>query len=279
MATSGLTSGSEFLRDAARVFFNDLYENPKMYLDQELHRDLLWTPALRFTIRDHVNVFVEPSETGPYPRIFQLKATEVRDFPQPIAVYVVCPKNVTKKQADVNRLRADGFGLITVGPDGQATMEFPTIPLVQIISKAKFREEINGLPLRIRQRTTEAFQDYCNQPVNGVKTLSEVVEGLVTRAGKDSSKKGFLSKNQLGNTVATMLNALYGAPEFQQAQAAVGGVRSYMAQYRNLTHHWPKNKKDAYKKYADCRHGFLEGLKQMQQFRAAMKNAGLSGNL
>ena len=250
-----------------------------MYLDQELHRNLRWTPALRFTIRDHVNVFVEPSETGPYPRILKMKATEVRDFPQPISVYAVCPKNVTSNQTDVNRLKADGFGLITVGTDGKAEMDVPTIPLVQIISKGKFKEEIIGLPLRIRQRATEAFEDYCNQPVNGVKTLSEVMEGLVTRAGKDSTKKGYLSNNQLGDTVATMLNALYGASQFQQAQAAIGGVRSYMAQYRNLTHHWPKNKKIAYKKYADCRHGFLEGLKQMQQYSGAMKIAGLSGNV
>ena len=184
----------------------------------------------------------------------------MRDFPQPIAVYAVCPIDVTSKQAEVKRLRADGFGLITVDSVGQATLEFSTIPLIQIIPKAMFKEEIKGLPKRIRQRVSEAFVDYCRQPVNGVKTLSELIEGLVTQASNDAIKKKYLSRNNIGSTVATELNALYGSPQFKNAQAAVGGVRSYMAHYRNQTHHWPRNKRVAYNKYADCRHAFLDGL-------------------
>ncbi|WP_205287599.1 hypothetical protein, partial [Luteibacter jiangsuensis] len=55
-----------------------------------------------------------------------------------------------------------------------------------------------------------------------------------------------------------------------------GGGRS---QYRNTAHHTPKSKEQAAKKYRDCRHGFLEGLRKIPLFRNAMRNLGLSGGL
>ena len=53
----------------------------------------------------------------------------------------------------------------------------------------------------------------------------------------------------------------------------------FVKECRNLTHHWPKNKKAAHKKYADCRHHFLDGLRTIQAFRTAMKAEGLTGNV
>ena len=280
--TEGLTSGEKFLREAAQVFFNDIYGGPDMYLNTELHRNLAWTPALRFIIHDHINVFVEPSETGPYPRILALKNLEVRNFQQPIAIYAVCPENMTSKsdqQLEMKRLEAHGFGLLTVGPNGQARRMFSGTPLVQVIPPGEFKEEIDGLSGKISQRVSEAFDDYNSQPVNGVKSISEVIEGLVTQAGKDAEKKGYLAKNQLRDAIADVLDALHDVEQCKDARAAIGGIRSYINQYRNLSHHWPRNKQKAYEKYANCRHAFLEGIKQLKHFRAAMINGGLSGNL
>ena len=53
----------------------------------------------------------------------------------------------------------------------------------------------------------------------------------------------------------------------------------FVKECRNLTHHWPKNKKAAHKKYADCRHHFLDGLRTIQAFRTAMKAEGLTDNV
>ena len=64
MTDVGLTSGEQFLRDSARTFFEELYENPEMHVGEELHRDLFWTPALWFTIHEQIGIFVEPSETS-----------------------------------------------------------------------------------------------------------------------------------------------------------------------------------------------------------------------
>ena len=282
MEQVGLTSGEQFLRDAARAYFEDRYERPNMHLNIRLHKDLAWTPALRFTIQGHVNVFVEPSDIGPYPQIFALRSSNVRRFPQPIAIYSVCPEGMTSRpeqRRDMKRLEADGFGLIIVDADGHAKLEFPTIPLIQIISSAEFKNEIRGLPKIVRQRVSETYEDYCGKPVNGVKSITEVIEGLVQQAGNEFVKRGFLPRNRLGNGVAGVLDALHDDARCNNVRAELGGVRNYIRRYRNPSHHWPRGKKKAYEKYADCRHGFLEGIKQIQQFRLAMKGVGLSGNL
>ena len=282
MSGISLTSGADFLRDAARQHFELLYSNPKMHLSKQLHKDLLWTPSLRFVIYEHINVFVEPSESGPYPRILELKAREVRNFQSPIEIYAVCPKEAllsTSQAHDVERLRGDGFGLLSVDSDGVVSQVFSTIPLIQIIPDSEIKKEFGALTKRMRQRVSEAFQDYCNKPVNGVRTLTEVVEGMVTRAGKDAKTKGYLSRSDISGGVAKTLDALYEEPNFQSARAQIGGVRGYIAVYRNLTHHWPKNSKKAYQKYADCRHAFLDGVRHLGRFRQAMRAIGLSGNL
>ena len=108
--------------------------------------------------------------------------------------------------------------------------------------------------------------------------LSEIVEGMVLKAGKDAIRKKLLTSGQVkpGKTANT-LDELSKLEELKQAVAAIGGVRSYVKDYRNQNHHFPKNKKLAYKRFKDCRHGFIQGLKTIQSFRTAMKSAGLSG--
>ena len=282
MTTVGLTSCSTFLCEAARTFFKDLYGNPEMHLNEQLHRDLPWIPALWFSIHGHLTIFTEPSEIGPYPRILELKSNDVRHFPRPIAIYAVCPDDMIAKPAqrsDMNRLQDHGFGLVTIDPNGLAHRIFHATPLIQVISQADFKQEIHGLNGKIRQRVSEAFDDYRNNPVNGVKFLSEVIEGLVKQAGNDAVRKAYLSKNKLGDGVAEALDALHQASQCMDARAGIGGVRSYISEYRNLVHHWPRNAKKAYDKYATCRHAFLDGIKKVKRFRTAIKQVGLSGNL
>lgn len=253
-----------------------------MYVNQELHKDLAWTPALRFVIHEHINVFVEPSESGPYPRILERKHTDVLHFPQPIAIYAVCPEEMiltSVQRTEMRRLEAHGFGLITVNQKGEAHREFSASVLVQVIPKAEYKSEINGLPKKIRQRIGEAYEDYNVKPVNGVKSLTEVLEGIVTQAGKDVVRKNYLKKAELGNSVANALDALHDTKQCKNARAAIGGVRSHVQEYRNPKHHWPTNKKKAYQKYSDCRHAFMDGIKHIQRFRTAMRAVGLTGNL
>ena len=282
MTDIGLTTGADFLRDAARRYFMNLYGDPAMYVNSELHRDLSWTPSLRFVIHEQIHVFVEPSETGPYPRIFELKVADVRQFPTPIAIYAVCPEEslvAAAQRQEVKRLEGDGFGLLSVDSNGVVTRMVSTIPIIQIIPVSEIKKELVDLTPKMRQRVSEAFEDYCNKPVNGVRSLSEIVEAVVEQAGRDATKKQYVSMSAVANGPAKALDAMYEASQFRPVRAQIGGVRSYIAEYRNLSHHWPRNGKKAHKKYADCRHAFLDGVRQLQRFRVAMKQVGLTGNL
>lgn len=282
MTSHGLTSGEEFLRNAAKSYFEDIYEKPKIYVHEELHKDLPWNPAFRFVVHDHINVFVEVSETNPYPQIVQMRLADVQQFPEPIAVYAVCPEEMItkpKQRAEMKDMQAHGYGLLTVNANGQVHREFSACPLIQVIPKAQYKSLINGLPKAIRQHVSQAYEDYSAKPVNGVSKVTEIIEGLVEQAAVDAINKAWISRTTLGNSVADELDAMYQLQQCKNARAAIGGVRSHYSMYRNLNHHWPKNKKKAHEKYTDCRHGFMEGLRNIKQFRDAMKKIGLSGNL
>ena len=282
MAAVELASGGSVLLNAARGFFEAHYGKPVMYFGKELHRDLAWVPALRFTIGQRVHVFVEPSETGPYPRILQIRNADVLHFPQPIAVYAVCPEEAVTRSVqltEMKRLQGHGFGLLTVNAQGQAHRMFGACPLVQVIPQAQFSAETRTLPPTIRRRVSEAFDDYRSQPVNGVRTLSEIMEGLVVQAGKDASKAGHISNAAVRGSVANLLDTLHQVKGFGGARGDIGGARRYIKEYRNPSHHWPRNRKEAHQKYANCRHAFLEGIIQIREFRMSMKKVGLSGSL
>lgn len=280
MSNDGLTPGHDFLQEAARTCFAERYSNPAMYVNKPLSRNLEWVPALRFTLHGHINVFVEPSDDGPYPRLFSMKFAEVSNYPEPIAIYCVCNGTAIttpKGQKDLKRLQAHGFGLVTVDPEGEGHVLFPAIPLVQVIPGAEFKQHLSGLPKNIRQSASEAFEDYRAKPVNGVKTLSELVEGMIKKAGQDSVARGGITSEESEMALADVLDALYAM--YPSSRAAIGGARKFVKECRNLTHHWPKNKKNAYKKYSECKYHFLEGLRTIQTFRTAMINDGLTGRL
>ena len=280
MPNEGLSSPLESLRDAARACFANRYADPTFHVEKALPQ-LQWVPALRFVLpHGHIHVFVEPSDNGPYPRGLDILYTKARNYAEPIAVYSVCYEAATYSTAyrrARRELKSHGFGLVTVDHNGVADVEFPAIPIVQAIAEADFKQQTTDLPKGIRQRVSEAFDDYVAKPVNGVRTLSEIVEGMIRKAGRDSAKKGGISKKDSGKAPAAVLDALH--EKHPQARAAIGGARSFIDECRNLSHHWPRNKKDAYKKYADCRHHFLSGLHTIQALSKAMKGIGLAGNL
>lgn len=282
MTIAGLSAGVDVLRLAASNFFADRYERPKIHVGKPLHNDLNWVPGLWFSANDHLTILAEPSEDSAYPKIFEMRHADVLQFPEPIALYAICPEEVALKSSEqeaIRRLEDHGHGLITVNRNGQVQRRLTAVALVQVISRREYKASISALPKNFRQRIGVAFEDYCNRPSSGVGSLSEVVEGLVIKAGDDAVQRQFITRGALGNTVADNLDALHSVPQFKGARAAIGGVRGYIHRFRNVSHHWPKRKRDAYRKYRDCRLGFLEGIEHIKTFREAMINAGISGGL
>ena len=251
-----------------------------MHVDKPLSTQLEWVPALRFTLYSRLNVFVEPSDDGPYPRVLAMRYTDIIAYQKLITVYSVCHAKAIaspKGQRDVNRLKQLGCGLVTVDPSDRPTVLFPGVPLVQVIPEDEFKQQIKGLPRGIRQRARECFVDYSNKPSNGVKSLSELVEGMIQKAGQDAASKSVIPRSASTAPPANLLDSLH--TPLVSARAAIGGARNFIKECRNPAHHWASTRKASHKKYVSCRHYFLEGLRTIQSFRQAMKNNGLSGNI
>jgi hypothetical protein len=281
MATSGLSSGTEFLRNAAKAFFEDLFQSPTINIGQPVDSMLDWIPSMHFKINDHLTIIAEVSAETPYPLIFSLRRLDILKLQIPISIYCICPEEeYLSKQTSAKKLMSDGFGLLTVSADGNVQRRSSCIPLVQQITDEDFKTEIVGLPQVIRRRLAEAFERYKSNAPSGVADISEVIEGLVLKAGREAAKKGWIRAADARSGIpAATLTALSLSSQGRNATAAIGAIQGYISFYRNPAHHFPKNKKLAFRKYRDTRHAFLDGLKKVQQFRDAMKNIGLSGAL
>jgi hypothetical protein len=199
----------------------------------------------------------------------------------PIEVYCGCPEEAyLANQSDAKRLITHGFGLVTVAEDGRVHRRSGCIPLIQRIAEQEFKNEVRTLPPVIKRRLVEAFERYNNSAPTGVADVAEVLEGFILKAGREAAKKGWIdAKAAKPGQPAATLDALQAAPQFIASMAAVGSVRGYVAEYRNTSHHFPKNEAQAARKYRECRHAFLDGLKRVCSFRNSMRDRGLSGGI
>lgn len=280
MTENNLTSGANSLADAARKYFSTLYQSPPMDFNIEVDKSLNWKPTLTVRVSKHKTILVEASET-PYPRILSMRRAEIMRLNTLISIYCICPeKAYLGDQQEAKRLTLDGFGLLTVDASGAVHKRSDCIPLIQQIADSEFNSEVKGLPKAIRIRLSESFDRYKHDPLGGLADISEVLEALILKAGRDAIKKGWLTAADVkpgysAKTLATM----QGKTNFQNAAAVIGAAQGYINLYRNLAHHAPKDKKQATKKYTDCRHGFLDGLKKIPVFSNSMKSLGLSGKL
>lgn len=280
MSDGGLLPGEEALVDSVKAFFEKQYESNAIRRNEEIDGSLRWTPSLHFQANDHVRIAAEVSES-PYPAILQRRHADLMAFREPIAVYCACPEEEFLKkenQADIRRLRDHGYGLLTVDDKKQVTKRHGCIPLIQFIPETDFAQEITGLPRAWRVRLRTSYERYLVDPVSGVQDVSEVLEGLVLSAAKAVERKGWVGK-LASMPLAEMLDELSELKQCKPAKAAIGGVRNYVKQYRNPSHHYPKNKLQAYKKYRDAPHAFRDGLKQAHGFRASMLSIGISLSL
>lgn len=263
---------------AARKHFNKLFHDPVMKLNQPID-GLDWSPAISFRPNKHSLIIVEASETV-YPAMFTLRRSKMEKYAVPVSVYCTCTEDeFLKHQGRVKDLVDAGYGLVTLDANGDTHTRAECVPVQQIIYREMFDEEIKPLPRGVRQRLAESFHRYTHNPPSGVTDITEVMEGIIIKAGVAAKKKGWLSNAEVKVDVATLLKNMQAKPQFGGALAVIGSAQGYISQWRNLSHHFPKNAAAAAKKYRDCRHAFIEGLKQIENFRTAMSNIGLAYRL
>jgi hypothetical protein len=271
-----LTSGTDWLRDAAESHFKDVYQLGSVSGPEQIDAKLQWVPDFHFLIHDHLMVAVEVSETA-YPAILAIRRVDLEKLQFPVSVYSVCPEQVyLAEQADAKRLINDGYGLLTVDDEGFVQKRASPTPILQVIHQEEFKERIAPLPQSARKRLARCFEAYTQNPPLGVSDITEVVEGMVLKAGRSAANKGWIEKKNAkpGNPFAT-LKAMQGSAQIQNCLAAVGGVQAYVSTWRNLSHHFPKNRKKAGQKYRECRHAFIDGIHHIQSFKECMGKLGI----
>lgn len=274
----GITSANAFLRDAVKTYLNLNYDHPPIKEDEDIDSGLGWKPTLSSPINNHLMV-LEASEKV-YPLIFRMRRAEMAEVQIPIAVYCVCPEEAyLRNQKDAQDLEKHGFGLFTVNTDGRAIKKFAAIPIAQHITESDYNEDVKRLPAKIKRMAKVSFDTYKGNSPAGVASLSEILEGIVLKAAKEAAKKGWMSNADASGTLASVLTKMKGLPQFNGANTTLSSAQAFVSRYRNATHHFPKNKKQAHLKYRDCRHGFLDGLRNMQALHDAMKSVGLSGSI
>jgi hypothetical protein len=209
-----------------------------------------------------------------------MRRAEMAEVERPIAVYCVCPEEAyLDDQREANNLARHGFGLFTVNSSGEAIKKFAAIPIAQHINETDYNSDVKGLPAKVKREVKSCFETYQGNSPAGVASISELVEGMVMKAAKDAAKKDWIKNSDAKAALAAVLQTLKGLPQFKNAEIKLSGAGAFVSRYRNTAHHFPKNQKQAHRKYRDCRHGFLEGVRILQDLQSAFKDAGLGGSL
>lgn len=275
---AGISSSTDFIKQSIKQYLIATYSNPPVKCDEEVDPKLGWTPTLSCAVNNQL-MLIEASEK-PYPQVLRMRRAEMVEVPAPIAAYAACPEEAyAQNLKEAGDLGLHGFGLFTVDADGNVTAKFPAIPIAQHIPESQFKADVDGLPALHKRRAKECFDLYKHNAPAGVANLAELVEALVMKAAKDAAKKNWITKAQSSGALASVLANLQGASQFNNADTVLGAAKMFVKRYRNPSHHVPKNKKDAYRKYRDCRHAFLDGLRNIRDFKDQMKSLGLSGGL
>lgn len=274
-----MTGASTFLVGSASKYAKSEYGATNIKYDEQIIRDLAWRPSLHFKRDKFITTAMEASET-PYPMILRLRRADIVTLQFPIEAYSVCAAEAYDSEGgrrEAKELQAHGFGLIVVDAKGAAETVITAIPLVQHVPDAECRALCVGLPKKLRLYCEKAFRTYKSNPSMGVTEISQGVEAVVVEAAGGLAKKKLLGvANPAGLALAKVLDEMWRASACQAVRGEIGGARNYVAKYRNVASHIPKNRKEALRKYVDCRNGFCEGVRKIVEWREGMGKIGIS---
>ncbi len=242
--------------------------------------DINWRPTLQITVNKYTTIAFEISEKV-FPPIISLSRTEIVNTNQPICVYSVCSEEECRKNMkDIKILKSHGFGLLMIDDDGNISQYANAIPLAQFIPKNKYDDLVREIPANIKQRIKTAFDTYNQNPVSGLEEITKIVEGIAFNTASKLVTRGdmslFSSGTSLSDVLADMANVSSPKRSPLRGQlAAIGGFQSYVKEFRNSSHHEPKNKKQAKKQLSHCEAGFTEGIRKISDFVLAFKKYGI----
>jgi len=261
-------------------YLTDKYGKTGFKLQSELDSDLNWRPTIQLKTSRFTTMGVEVSEIL-YPQLLKGVSHDlVADFSDtPVVVCVACPLAVYQadsRQAVVSKLKSHGFGIITADDQGNVIEQVKAIPLIHHISEADFLAKIHDLNPTVRVQARQAYDTYRVNSYQGLQDVAQVIEGLIFGFAKGARKKGWIAS--VKSDAAFVLDDLFASSnnKLQSQRAVIGGARSFVKFYRNMSSHPPKTTKDAAKLVKECRGGFFQALQVADQLSTAMRNCQLT---
>jgi len=281
MSLDTITDDVRYLAAAAIDYFNDIYERPKIKIYPEVDPSLPWRPSLHFKAPGRITIAVEAS-LDPYSVIIKMKFAEILHATVPISIYVICPEyvfNASSYQKDIKDMQKHGLGLLTVDENSIVTRRLNCIPLVQHIPETEFISDITGLPIKLRRRYREAFDDYNTRALSGLQECRQIIEDLINGTVKQAIRKNWLTSNLLNESAAIKIDKLLSLSQFANHMANLGGVRYFLRNYGNIASHPAKSKKQAFERIKKCRDGFKNSIEVSKNFIESLKSVGLEVKL
>src|SRR5262249_49792363 len=135
-AFTTLDSRLQPIAEKALKFCKNRYGSNGLKIEQGIAAQIAWRPT--FFLRPSKNIILAVEvDYHLFPEALKGAAYEMNQYDAPISVFQVCFLTTYQedpKQAKVNLLRKNGFGIITVDDEGNVTIQHPCIPLAQHIS-------------------------------------------------------------------------------------------------------------------------------------------------
>ena len=151
--------------------------------------------------------------------------------------------------------------------------------VVQHIAKAEFDSWIVGLPKTMQLHLLAAFESYQFKPFLGIQCISELVEALVNSSAKKAVTKTWLTQTESEQLLSPLIDTMYGKLAFSKIKTLLGGLKQYVKEYRNNAHHFPSDKKAAYRKYRKCKNGLHDGVEYFVSLYEKMSELGIRPKL
>ena len=234
-------------------------------IEEGIHSSISWRPTFIIKPRAFEICAFEVNDII-FPDVIKGAAHDIRHYPGLIRVIQVCPMSAyqaDKDQRKINTLRAQGFGLLTVGNEGDVVEQFGCVPLAQFITTNELEGIIRELPTALRVRVREAHKTYLVTPTKGVQDCGEILEGLIGSIARQSIPKTQITRSHLRKSAANLIDDMYSEEYFKDHRATLGGVRSFLKLYRNPASHAPKTAKEAAERVRNVREGFVNALRHL----------------
>lgn len=244
--------------------------------ESEIDKDISWKPT--FQVKSGVKVIAVEVDDNLYPEILKIAAHDIRRTEKPIVVYQACSLEafvLDKKQVEINKLKRDGFGIITVDEHNNVTVQHVAVPLVQHIAEDDLDRELKGLTQKMKVAFRAAHTAYVSDAGQGLQLAGQIIEALVTGIATAMKKKG-LSINPK-KAVADIIDDIYAEPTFAKYRGAgLGGTRDFIKEFRNTASHPSGSAKLAAEKLKKCKAGFFDATKLAKKLRDIAKKENLS---